>query len=117
MENIDGVGFMGAVSGDGRVVGGTLTKLVETEYGPVDQERAAIWTRSGGWKKIADEKFQGCDIFQTSVFDVNRDGSAAVGLAFEDCSHVYAFKWTPKQRHAQARQDQRGRGTRQCRLG
>jgi hypothetical protein len=88
MENIDGVGFIGAVSGDGRVVGGTLTKLVDTEYGPVDQERAAIWTRSGGWKKIADEKLQGCDIFQTSVFDVNRDGSAAVGLAFEDCSHV-----------------------------
>ena len=26
MENIDGVGFMGAMSGDGRVVGGTLTK-------------------------------------------------------------------------------------------
>jgi uncharacterized membrane protein len=96
MENIDGVGFMGAVSGDGRVVGGTLTKLVDTEYGPVEQERAAIWTRSGGWKKIADEKLQGCDIFQTSVFDVNRDGSAAVGLAFQDCSHVYAFKWTPK---------------------
>ena len=70
------------------------TKLVETEYGPMDQERAAIWTRSGGWKTIADESFQGCDIFQTSVFDVNRDGSAAVGLAFEDCSHVYAFKWT-----------------------
>jgi len=96
MENIDGVGFMGALSGDGRVIGGTLTKLVETEYGPMDQERAALWTRSGGWKKIANESWPGCDIFQTSVFDVNRDGSAAVGLAFEDCSHVYAFKWTPK---------------------
>jgi uncharacterized membrane protein len=96
MENIDGVGFMGAVSGDGRVVGGTLTTPVETEYGPVDQERAALWTRSGGWKKIADDKWPGCDIFQTSVFDVNRDGSAAVGLAFQDCTHVYAFKWTPR---------------------
>ena len=46
MKNIDGVGFIGAVSGDGRVVGGTITKQVETEFGPVDQERAAFWTRS-----------------------------------------------------------------------
>jgi uncharacterized membrane protein len=91
------VGFTGGVSGDGRVVGGTLTNTVDTEYGPVDQERAALWTRSGGWRKIADEKYAGCDIFQTSVFDVNRDGSAAVGLLFQDCSHVFAFKWTPKQ--------------------
>ncbi len=96
MQDIDGVGFMGAVSGDGQVVGGTITKPVETEYGPVDQERAALWTRANGWKSIADESFQGCDIFQTSVWDVNRDGSAAVGLAFQDCTHVYAFKWTAK---------------------
>jgi hypothetical protein len=27
---------------------------------------------------------------------VNGDGSAAVGLAFKDCTHVYAFKWTAK---------------------
>ena len=91
MQNIDGTGFMGAVSGDGRVVGGTITKPVETEYGPVDQERAALWTRERGWQSITDESFQGCDMFQTSVWDVNRDGSAAVGLAFEDCTHVYAF--------------------------
>ena len=117
MEDIGGVGFMGAVSGDGRVVGGTLTKLVETEYGPMDQERASIWTRSGGWKQIANDSWPGCDIFQTSVFDVNRDGSAVVGLAFEDCSHVYAFKWTRETRHAQARQDQRRRGAGQRRLG
>lgn len=96
MENIDGIGFMGAVSGDGRIVGGTVTRLVDTEFGPVDQERAAIWNRAAGWKSIADERFKGCDVFQTSVFDVNRDGSAAVGLAFEDCSNVYAFKWTPR---------------------
>ena len=46
MKNIDGVGFVGAISADGRVVGGTITKQVETEFGPVDQERAALWTRA-----------------------------------------------------------------------
>jgi hypothetical protein len=96
MENIDGVGFIGAISGDGRVVGGTLTKQVETEYGPVDQERAALWTRSTGWKSIADESLGGCDIFQTSVWDVNGNGSAAVGLAWGSCTDVFAFKWTPR---------------------
>lgn len=25
---------------------------------------------------------------------MNGDGSAAVGLAFKDCTRVYAFKWT-----------------------
>jgi uncharacterized membrane protein len=94
MQNIDGVGFMGAVSGNGRVVGGTTTKTVQTEFGPVDQERASLWTRERGWRSIADESFPGCDVFQTSVFDVNGDGSTAVGLAFKDCTHVYAFKWT-----------------------
>ncbi|HET9445762.1 MAG TPA: hypothetical protein VFO35_05855 [Steroidobacteraceae bacterium] len=96
MENIDGVGFMGAVSGDGRTIGGTITKRVDTEYGPVDQERAAVWSRATGWESIADESFKGCDIFHTSVFDVNRDGSAAVGLAFEDCSNAHAYKWTAR---------------------
>jgi hypothetical protein len=96
MQSIDGIGFMGAVSGNGRVVGGTITQRAETEYGPVDRERAALWTRERGWQSIADDSFQGCDIFHTSVWDVNGDGSAAVGLAFQDCSHVYAFKWTAK---------------------
>jgi hypothetical protein len=96
MEDIDGVGFMGAISGDGRVVGGTITKPVETEYGPVDQERAAIWTRGSGWKSIADESLQGCDIFHSSIFDVNGNGSAAVGLGWNGCTDAFAFKWTAK---------------------
>jgi uncharacterized membrane protein len=96
MENIDGVGFNAAISGDGRVVGGTITKRVETEYGPVDQERAALWTRATGWKSIADESLGGCDIFQTGVFDVNGNGSVAVGLGWGSCIDVFAFKWTQK---------------------
>jgi uncharacterized membrane protein len=96
MQNIDGSGFMGAISGNGRAVGGTLTKQVETEFGPVDREFASMWTRERGWRSIADERFAGCDIFHSSVFDVNGDGTAAVGLLFEDCSHAHAFKWTAK---------------------
>ncbi len=96
MENIDGVGFVGAISGDGRVVGGTITKQVETEFGPVDQERAALWTRATGWKSIADESLQGCDIFHSSVFDVNGTGSAAVGLGWNGCAEAFAFKWTAR---------------------
>ena len=110
-------GFMGAVSGDGRVVGGTLTKLVETEYGPMDQERAALWTRSGGWKKIANETWPGCDIFQTSVFDVNRDGSAAVGSCVRRLFACLRIQVDAEDRNTKARQDQRQTGAGQCRLG
>ncbi len=96
MSNIDGVGFNGAISGDGKVVGGTITKDVETEYGILPQERAALWTRKKGWTSISDESLQGCDIFQTSLYDVDHDGSTAVGLAFANCTDAYAFKWTEK---------------------
>jgi uncharacterized membrane protein len=93
MTNIDGVGFNGAISGDGKVIGGTLTKDVETEYGILPQERAALWTRKNGWTSIADQTLRGCDIFQTSVYDIDRDGSTAVGLAFANCTDAFAFKW------------------------
>jgi hypothetical protein len=114
MENIDGVGFMGAVSGDGRTIGGTITKPVETEYGPVDQERAAIWSRATGWKSIADERFKGCDIFQTSVFDVNRDGSAAVGPRIRRLQPRVRIQVDRTWRSASSRQDERGRGPSEC---
>src|SRR5262245_27082327 len=94
MRNIGGTGFLGAISGDGKTVGGSVAVPVETEFGPVNQERAALWTRLGGWESIAGDRFKGCDIFHTTIFDVNADGTAAAGLAFKDCSHVYAFKWT-----------------------
>ena len=97
IRNIGGVGFIGAVSGDGRVIGGSIAKPVETPYGTLDQERAALWTPEGGWRSIANErKFQGCDIYHTTLYDLNRDGTAAAGLAFEDCSNAVAFKWTAK---------------------
>ena len=97
IRNIGGVGFIGAVSGDGRVIGGSIAKPIETPYGTLDQERAALWTPEGGWRSIANErKFQGCDIYHTTLYDLNRDGTAAAGLAFEDCSNAVAFKWTAK---------------------
>ena len=96
MTNIDGVGFNGAISGDGRIVGGAITKDVETEYGVLPQERAALWTRRDGWKSISDETLQGCDIYQTTLYDLDHDGSTAVGLAFANCTDAFAFKWTEK---------------------
>jgi uncharacterized membrane protein len=93
---IGGAGFLGAISGNGRVVGGSIGVPVDTPYGPVLQEHAALWTKEGGWKSIADRKLEGCDMFHTDVYDLSTDGSAAVGLAFVDCANAYAFKWTAK---------------------
>ncbi len=90
-----GSGTGAAISGNGRVVGGGIPVDVETEWGPVTQERAALWTRSGGWKSIA-AGFEGCGSFHTSVYDLSSTGDAAVGLAFVDCRNAYAFRWTAK---------------------
>ena len=94
---IGGRGVNVALSGDGRVVGGTIAgPEVTTGWGTVVQERAALWTKETGWKTISDNKWPGCDIFNTSIFDLSTDGSTAVGLAWKDCTHVYAYKWTAK---------------------
>jgi len=94
--NIGGEGFLAAISGDGRVVGGSVGVNVDTPYGPTVQERAALWTKQDGWTSIAPDTFAGCDFFHTTIFDLATDGSAAVGLAFVDCANAYAFKWTEK---------------------
>jgi hypothetical protein len=94
---IGGRGVNIALSGNGRVVGGTVAgPTVDQGYGPFVQERAALWTRETGWQVIANNNWPGCDIFHTSVFDLSTDGTTAVGLAFKDCTHVYAYKWTPR---------------------
>jgi hypothetical protein len=93
---VGGSGFMGAISGNGRVVGGSVGIDVDTPYGPTFQERAALWTKEGGWKSIANSQFEGCGEYHTNIFDLSGDGSTAVGLAFVDCSNAYAFKWTAK---------------------
>jgi hypothetical protein len=76
------------------VIGGGVPVDVQTEYGAITQERAALWTRERGWSTIADSQYKGCDSYHTSVFDLSADGSKAVGLAFVDCSNAYAFAWT-----------------------
>ena len=93
--SIGGAGFIAAVSGDGRVVGGSVDVNVDTPYGPDFQERAAVWTKQSGWTSIADQ-FEGCGESASNVYDLSGDGSTAVGLVFVDCAHAYAFKWTPK---------------------
>jgi uncharacterized membrane protein len=94
MSAIDGRGFLAAISGNGRVVGGSVGVEVDTEFGPMTQEYAALWTRERGWKAIAGHELAGCGEYQTTIWDVTGDGSGAVGLAFADCSDVYAFHWT-----------------------
>ena len=94
---LGGRGVNVAISGNGRVVGGTVAgPTVNNGWGEVVQERAALWTKESGWKKITSDNWPGCDIFHTSVFDLSTDGSTAVGLAFKDCTNAYAFRWTAK---------------------
>ena len=83
---LGGRGVNLALSGNGRVVGGTIAgPEVTTGWGTVVQERAALWTKETGWKTITNDNWPGCDIFHTSIFDLSTDGSTAVGLAFQDC--------------------------------
>ncbi len=89
-----GIGAM--ISGNGRVVGAGVAIEVEQEWGTEIHERAALWTKEAGWKKIANESYEGCGPYHTSVFDLSTDGSTAVGLAFVDCGNVYPFRWTAK---------------------
>lgn len=96
MRNIGGVGFQSTMSADGSVVGGSLPYPIVTEWGTYDQERAALWSRETGWRSITNDAWKGCDIFHTTVYDVNKDGTAATGLAFKDCRRVYAFRWTER---------------------
>jgi len=96
---LGGRGVDVALSGNGRVVGGTVNgPYLWTDWDGTDvyQERAALWTKESGWKTITNDNWPGCDIFHTSVFDLSTDGSTAVGLAFKDCAHAYAFKWNAK---------------------
>jgi hypothetical protein len=90
-----GSGTGAALSGNGRVVGGGVPVDIETEWGPVTQERAAVWTRTGGWKDIA-ANYEGCGPYHTAVYDLSATGDTAVGLAFVDCRNAYAFRWTAK---------------------
>ena len=91
--NLGGSGFIAAISGDGKVVGGSVGVDVNTPDGPMYQERAAVWTKQNGWTSIA-EQFEGCGGSHSNVFDLSGDGSTAVGLVFADCTNAYAFKWT-----------------------
>jgi hypothetical protein len=92
---LGGSGFLASISGNGRVVGGTVGVPVMTDWGSIDQERAALWTKSGGWKSIAGN-YEGCGGSQSTPYDLSTDGSTAVGLAFVDCRNAYAFKWNAR---------------------
>lgn len=97
---LGGESFLGAISGNGRVVGGALPVTVDTEFGPVTQERPALWTREAGWKSIAPGG-AGCGLYQATIFDLSRDGSTAVGNYWTGCNteDVYAWVWNAKTGH------------------
>jgi hypothetical protein len=92
---IGGQGTSGGLSGNGRVAAGTVGVPTDTEYGPVMQERAALWTKSTGWRLIA-PNLEGCGDSHTHPYDVSGNGSVVVGLAAVNCSKWYAFRWTAK---------------------
>ena len=116
MSFIDGQGFVAAISGNGRVVGGSIGVDVETEFGPAVQEYAALWTREGGWKVIADKKLAGCGEYQTTIWDVTSNGSGAVGPGVRRLPRRLRVPVECRDRHAPAAQDERGRRARQRRF-
>jgi hypothetical protein len=96
IEHLGGNGNQAVVSGNGSVVAGSITVPQPAEWGGiVDQERAAIWSQgSRTWQTIAGDDLQGCDAFHTSSWDVDFTGSTVVGLAWDNCRDVFAFRWT-----------------------
>jgi uncharacterized membrane protein len=95
---LGGYGLFGAISGNGRVIGGTVQGpylLTDWDGVVLYQQRAALWTKETGWKQLANADWDGCDIFQTSILDLSTDGSTAVGGTFKGCAY-YPFKWTAK---------------------
>ena len=79
---LGGYGLFGAISGNGRVIGGTVQGpylLTDWDGVVLYQQRAALWTKETGWKQLANADWDGCDIFQTSILDLSTDGSTAVG--------------------------------------
>lgn len=74
------------VSGDGTVIAGTT--------GDNGFDVAAIWMDGGGWQPL--DPLPGgapCGNLLSSVWAVNGDGSAIVGLAWLGCADAHAFRW------------------------
>ena len=94
---IGGYGFNVAISGNGRVVGASVGRPVETPDGPQTLEVPALWIAGKDWKAL-DPKVAGCAPDIASIFDLSLDGSTAVGNLWSGCfnSDVYAAVWTAK---------------------
>ncbi|MFO1406662.1 MAG: hypothetical protein U1F08_03905 [Steroidobacteraceae bacterium] len=100
VTEIGGEGFLGAISGDGRVAGGSIPVRIDSEWGPLVQEQPALWTGATGWKSIAPDG-AGCGLYQATIFDLSRDGTTAVGNYWTGCGteDVYAWVWNAKTGH------------------
>jgi len=87
------------ISGNGRTVGAT-------EYvGWPELSWAAFWDGGGDPTTTDDDTWtrldtlpgsEGCDASLTSIWDISRDGSVAVGHNWFNCRDVQAFRWDPQ---------------------
>jgi len=77
--------YAAAVSDDGTVV------LGEVEDPVTGHSEAAIWNAVDGWQQLP-AVGTGCPYFM-SAYELSADGTAAVGLAWDNCSGT-GFLWT-----------------------
>lgn len=75
--------YTNGMSGDGR-------RIIGSRGTP---EQAAIWSEASGWIDLGSPFPRGCDGLG-SGWDLNEDGSVAVGMLWKDNCDVAAFRWT-----------------------
>jgi uncharacterized membrane protein len=79
-----------SMSGDGK----RLLAYIGDQSAGVKTD-ASLWEAGKGWKSLGTiAGYQGCDNDRSSGFELNQDGSVAVGMLWENCSTTHAFRWT-----------------------
>ncbi|MFO0728246.1 MAG: hypothetical protein U1E65_30980 [Myxococcota bacterium] len=77
------------------------SRRIAASYGFQPTE-AALWDEASGWHKLG-SPFPGCVDTSTAppipqdrgtAFDLSEDGHVAVGLLWQDCNTVQAFRWS-----------------------
>ena len=84
LELLPGARQAEGVSADGSIV------LGETE---VPTLRSALWSGTGPWQDLGDLG-PNCDAFQVNPYDLNDDGTVAVGLGWLTGCKTAAYRWT-----------------------
>jgi uncharacterized membrane protein len=71
------------IAGNGSRIGGFYGTPIE----------AATWTSADGWKSLPTTFGTNCDPMTSAAWDLNADGTIAVGLAWDGCT-ARAARWT-----------------------